>query len=365
MCVCVLILGCYVTNKLYATQKQNSDIGPEHTINNVLVGPFRYDYSRATIDIPLKIILNKEKLQEWKNEFREGLLNDIFSLPAEKWYSPVLNIQEVSGRTYSLYRVRYAASDGAYKDGGVLAIPKSLNPRKPMVVALHGHEEPVRGKPAVDNFMRKDWMHEMAAAGYIVFAPIAMEHQMGGAERKYGYPFAWVRRNDNAITSLLGSFKSQLPHKGLVVMGLSSGGLNGYVLMAIRDDIIAGIFAGASGNLDFYRREYRIPSHPDCWDIYMLRSYLPVLALLAPRPVMFLDGIEDPFYPKAERLQPQKDFSGTTRGVLTEEYAGGLMLLRQHWGGEGGPCFAQHDGGHELIADMALRFMQGERSFCQ
>lgn len=246
--------------------------------------------------------------------------------------------------------------------GGILALPERIDPARPIVVAIHGHEEKEWARQPTPLFLERKWPLESAKAGYVVWAPVSMYHQapIAEASRLHGFPITWAKIVSDGLDRMNREVFRDIGHRGLAVAGMSSGGQIGYVLMAYRPDMRAGIFAGTTLPLEFTRREYHVKAHPDCSDIPQVNAFTTIQALIAPRPVQFQDGRQDPAWPDGKPFPRLPWFGGTHRDVLSDEFAGQQLILRSVWRTLGGGDMEEHlhAGGHEFDAPAAIAFLR-------
>ncbi|WP_460033550.1 dienelactone hydrolase family protein [Megalodesulfovibrio paquesii] len=336
-------------------------------------GPFPYDYSQAVYELSFEAILQGQPgYTAWRELFLpkyRALVSEIPLPPIEAVHLGDANAT-VEGASYVLHEVALPMRNGTLPYGGLLAVPRTVHPERPVVLALHGHEEYAWGRLPYSNFLEHRWMHALAEAGYVVFAPISMYHkEIADIAEQYSYPLTWTRLASDTLDAIADPVLAAIPHQGLAVAGLSAGGTIGYCLMAYRQDISRGVFAGALQSLEFLRREYRIAGHPNCWDIPQLRSYSAIQALIAPRPVMFQMGRQDPFFAGPAPMQATSAFSGSTRPVMATEIAADIAVLKRIWRVHDGVaentlCLRLHEGGHVLEPDTAMLFLQDTREMC-
>jgi hypothetical protein len=315
--------------------------------------------------VPLAAMLgDKRQFQTWSSQFRNKLVALVNATPN---LSPVgnseVNKRIVDGVRVTTLKFEYPAHSILYgrPGGGVLAVPTVIDPEKPIVVAIHGHEHSPWGDYPTALLTDGHWPYAMVKRGYIVWSPVSMYHEeILNAARSVGYIPVWTQIISEGLDYASSRQFAALPHSGYAVLGLSSGGHIAFTLMAVRPDIRAGVFAGADQELQFLRDTYRVKNHPDCWDIPAIASYTTIQALIAPRPIQFQIGQRDPFFPDGKPLAPNgASFSGTPRGVLSDEAAGHILILRSIWRLMGGPEVAYdiHAGGHELDSRAALEFL--------
>ncbi|MBN8761208.1 MAG: hypothetical protein BGO61_01765 [Thiobacillus sp. 65-69] len=342
-----------------------------------LITVFACSANAATLaeEVPLDSINNKLLFDQWKARFEPLFRKRIDdATPGAIASITVANTKKRAG--YTLYTISTTHvpnyNMGGQADGGVLAVPNVVDPRKPMIIAIHGHEENPWGTWAPHLFGAGKWPLALVKAGYIVWLPVSMTHApfshithaLGGIGNGkgdvYGYIPIWVAMVSRGLDALP-KVMPNLKHKGYAVFGVSAGALVGYTLMAYRPDIRAGVFAGGQQPLDFYRREYAAMVHERCWDFPGITSFTQVKALIAPRPVQFQLGRQDPWWPDQVPFPPQpKWFPGTSRDVLVDEIAGQLLLLKAIWKTNGNGIVEQylHDGGHALIPSAGMAFIK-------
>jgi hypothetical protein len=315
--------------------------------------------------VPLAAVLgDKRQFQTWSAQFRKKLAALVNATPG---LSPVGNSEAdqrvVDGVRITTLKFEYPVHSILYDrpGGGVLAVPPVIDPEKPLVIAIHGHEHSPWGDYPTALFTDGQWPYAVVKRGYIVWAPVSMYHEeILNAARSVGYIPVWTQIISEGLDYAASRQFAALPYSGYAVLGLSSGGHIAFTLMAVRPDIRAGVFAGADQELQFLRDTYRVKNHPDCWDVPAIASYTTIQALIAPRPIQFQIGRRDPFFADGKPLPPNgTSFSGTTRGVLSDESAGHILILRSIWRLMGGPEVAYdiHAGGHELDSQAALEFL--------
>jgi hypothetical protein len=331
----------------------------------VAVDPGRV-LAETRAEVPLEAILgNREAFGHWVASFRQAYRSAIDGIDGLRPVgAEVLGSRRIAEGLLVTVGLRYSPESPLLgrTAGGVLAIPDSIDQTRPLAIALHGHEHGQWGSHPDGLFAEGQWPAALVNHGYVVWAPVSMRHSdIGPLARAHGFTSVWVKEISDGLDAVLRADIVSVPKSGMVVLGVSAGGVTGFSLMAYRDDIQAGVFAGAQAPLGFLRDEYRIKGHPDCWEMPMITSYTAVQALIAPRRVQFQLGRHDPFFPDGEAFAPQGDwFPGTPRDVTTDEIGGQLLVLKSLWaleGGEGRVSQHLHDGGHEMDIDAALAFL--------
>ncbi|WMW65534.1 hypothetical protein [Nitratidesulfovibrio liaohensis] len=321
-----------------------------------------YDYGELKFDVPIDALaMGKDSFVVWQKNFKSQYHNMV----SNSWpWSPELKEVRLleDNEKYKKFQIDigYEKSCPLFNSssGGILAIPKVIDSSKPIIIAIHGHERSTWGKHPLDMLDEGQWAKTLVDNGYIVFCPVSMHHEkIKEYGSKSGYLVVWTKIISDYIDCLKNEWTKH-PHNGFAVVGLSAGGQISYFLMAYRDDIQKGFFAGANQPLEFMRREYRAKGHPECWDVPAIASYTAIYSLLPPRSVRFYLGKKDPFYPNMEKFPVYPWFDGTKRDVTTDEIYGNFLLLKEMYKIRGGDIdLIIHDGGHELNGQVAADFL--------
>jgi len=324
-------------------------------------------------EVPLGALDNATLFQQWVSRFRPLFIqrmND--AQPGAITSFQIVATEQRTG--FKLYTVAATHASGfnmgGQIDGGVLAVPDVVDPTKPIAVAIHGHEETPWGTYPTFLF-NGEWALDLVNAGFITWAPVSMIHKpfsnityaLGGIGNDkgdvYGYIPIWAKMMSDGIDKL-DSLGLGLQHNGYAALGVSGGAQIAFTLMAYRQDVRVGVFAGGQQPLDFYRREYATMQHERCWDIPGITSFTQIKALIAPRPIEFQLGRQDPWWPDQTPFPPQQPwFQGSSRDVLVDEIAGQLLILKEIWQTMGGGVVKQylHDEGHQMMPAEAIAFI--------
>lgn len=334
-------------------------------------------------EVPLRAVYDVALFDAWATRFRAAFNQRMDAAQPGAIVTTTL-VSTAVRAGYKLYKISttHAAgfNMGGQADGGLLAVPDTIDPEKPIAVAIHGHEMAPWATPPTFMFDTGAWGLSLVNAGYIVWAPVSMIHApfshityaMGGIGNnkgnEYGYVPIWTRMisdNIDAMLTLTESHAIVIPHVGLAALGLSGGAHIAFNLMAYRTDVKAGVFAGGQQPLDWYRREYASMQHERCWDYPGLTSFTQVKALIAPRPIQFQLGETDSWWPNQVPFAPQPFWpTGSTRDVMVGEVSGPMLILQKIWGLKGGGVVEQHlhSGGHVMDVAAAIVFLSDNQN---
>ncbi len=264
---------------------------------------------------------------------------------------------------YDLLKVtaEYAADHplNGHNIGALVARPTAVDPRKPLIIALHGHEIGHRGDPPVKLWEENWWPTKLARAGYVVITPSHLPYtQLGSLYVDHDYHAVWTRLVWDLVTATLNAPSAIPPYEGMAVAGLSSGGTTGALLLAWRPEVRQGVLAGSLLPLEFLRQNYRWTGQPNSWDLRNVYSYLPYYLLFADQRVQWQMGKKDDFFPGTGPIAPAPAFPGTDRDVMTSEPLGDFLSMREAASKLGGHAeLFIHDEGHVFRASAAVRFL--------
>jgi len=195
---------------------------------------WRWDYAEQRIDLTHQAIFgSKNDFKTWAEKARPFFLNKFVSVPV---LTPAV---KPGGKivTKPGYSIRnYVSVEG----DSLLAVPNVIDPTKPIVIALHGHEIDHRGDAPWKLF--DTWAGQFATEGYVVWAPSHLWYdRVGGKVHPKGsrvaewdddwhhrvgsvdYPIEWAKRVSVLLDSAMDTFP---PHSRLAIVGLSAGGVD-------------------------------------------------------------------------------------------------------------------------------------------
>lgn len=318
------------------------------------------------IDIPMEAFNNEQVFDNWRADFEPAWRARIVAArPGAITSFTITQTQPVTGGTFYYVSAIHAGgfNMGGQLDGGILAVPATMDPNKPLAVAIHGHEMPMAVYPT-GMLAPGAWGRALFEAGYITWVPVSMQHApfshityaLGGIGNGkgdvYGYVPIWTAMVNDGIDALP-SLGLNLQYNRIAALGLSGGAHVAFNLMAYREDVRVGVFAGAQQPLHYHRQYYSTMTHERCWNTPGLVSHTQVKALIAPRPIQFQLGELDGFYP--DGVPPVNG----ARDVNDDEIVGPMLMLEKLWALKGGGDVEQftHQGGHVMDATAALAFL--------
>lgn len=320
--------------------------------------PWLWQYTTPSYDLTYDAVVEGgATFDTWRSGFKleyKGMIeNNAMSLP-----SPAIVGAPQQRTGYTLKEIGFPFPS-APTFGTLLAVPDVIDPNKPVIIAIHGHELPERGTTPWNMFNAGYWPEKWAQAGYVVFAPSHLWYSQLAYYQNLGnsHHTTWVMM----LSRLLDAVQPFLPaHDGMVATGLSSGAVSASFLMAYRDDISKGVFAGSLIGLTFLRENYRIAGQPNNWDMKHLFDYTPIYALMSPKPVQWQIGRADTFFPRTAPVAPVSSyFPGLPRPVSTQDFLGEWLLIKRLWEIKGGtPDLYVHGAGHIFDFDAAKTFVE-------
>lgn len=319
---------------------------------------YDWDYQDSEVAIPLDI-LNPAVRREWI-QHNKDVIAALTSVPLP---TPIdlISRRISTGPSVYEFRLEFSQDDIFSGDhvGGVLALPEYPDETRPLVIAIHGHEEPHRGDPPTSLFAERHWMRQLVDAGFAVWAPSHLLYEQA-TERysEYGFHAVWTQ-----FILIATKYAEPLfpPHAGYSIAGVSSGGVSGAMLLSRLDDVQCAVFAASTVPLEYLRRNYRSKNGINQWDVQGVYSYLPFFLYGRTPVIEFQIGRTDPFFPNGTALAPHGGFRGTPRDVLTEEILGPFLILKavreQH---ERQTYLHIHARGHEMDTEQLLARMRSE-----
>lgn len=263
----------------------------------------------------------KSDFASWKCRTRNGLVEILGGLSKEKVILKPKIIESVDKGDYIRKKVIFQCDEKVLVSSYLL-FPKRINSPSPAVLALHGHG---RGKDDVlgifENDESKKWIqehnydyaHQLAKKGYVVLAPDARgfgERAEGSEKGCYipgvvslllGKPIVGLRVWDDMRALDYLSSLPEVDANRIGCVGLSEGGKRTLYLAALDDRVKVAVISGYFCTLKSVIEDWK---KLEGWDICNwvpgLLTYLDypdIAALIAPRPLLFENGRNDPLYP--------------------------------------------------------------------
>jgi hypothetical protein len=327
---------------------------------------FDWNYNNAgMIEPPLEVMLgDAAALEAWIAANRAALIAPIEAAPVPAPTSVWDGLWQTMPGGYNLLQVRHTYAPGTllYNKviGSFIGKPLVVDPDKPLIIALHGHEVAHRGEPPAKLWLDHWWPEALVQAGYVVMTPPHLPYdQLGSLAGAHDYHAVWTKFVWDSVIASLAPPSGMPAFNGMVVAGLSSGGTTASLLMGWKPEISKGVFAGSLLPMEFLRQNYRILGHPDSWNLRNVYSYLPYYLLCADRAAQWQLGKADPFFPDKTAMAPQGSwFPGTDRDVMVTEILGEFPPMQSAAAKRGGRAeLLIHSGGHDFRVPEALAFL--------
>ena len=335
--------------------------------------PITAGFAALADDIQPAFAWNAKTLAEhaaWRLQARQRMLELLGRMPSPvKGETNLLEVKEFDDFTRRLIEIK---TTGDYWAPVYLYIPHDLKKPRPAVVCLHGHSGIVPYLGEGDESQRKAsreknlaYAAHIASLGYVSAAIVVR-----GWNQTAGYQdpgVGHVRRSCRQVTMntlLLGmtpqglrcwdamrviDYLESLPEvnrEKIGVAGLSGGGTLCSYLPILDERVKLAMIAGAFSS---YRESIYAMPHCICNCLPgVMESFemSDVIALHAPRPVLLINGIEDPIFPIGParggfaKLQQVYEVAGAAGSIEADFFDGGHMwsnakvapFLEKHFG---------------------------------
>ena len=320
-----------------------------------------YNYKDAKIRLPYNLLFGELSYSEWLEKEKSNLLSVLKIstniLPKPKWHkTDKLEKDNIEISTYLLKYPKGIISD----HGFFLARPK-LKKVKGLVIAIHGHEEPYRGNLPEKMLDENHWSTRFINSGYIVLIPShvfyeSIKHLVSNKAHHY----VWTRFISDSLEIAVKELNQLIP---VYAAGVSSGCTTAMLLTIIEERIKAFSGGGCTAPLSFLRQFYRIPNHPNQWDLPEFEDELPVLALGAHKHFQFQIGEKDVLFPDGEQWITSSGETIAQRDILVSELAGIFLASKEIFrkASRGGQIIlTKHQLGHTLDPQKSIEFFQGK-----
>lgn len=320
--------------------------------------PWLWPHTTPSFDLTVDAVLNGgADFDTWRAGFNPIFKAMVDNVPISASTTPVVGAP-VQRTGYNLRQI-IGKFPGGPDIPTLLAVPDVIDPTKPIIIAIHGHEIPERGTVPASMFNPGYWPEKWAQAGYVVWVPSHLWYTQLAPQIAAGHShhIVWTKMLSRVLDASIPYFPG---HNGMVATGLSSGGVGASFLMAYRSDIDKGVFAGSLISLDYMRENYRIQGHPNQYDVKQIFDYAPIYALIAPKPAQWQMGRQDTFFPKTTAVGPSGTaFPGLPRPVSAQDFMGEWLLMKRVWEIKGGtPDLYVHSGGHIFDFPAAKTFVE-------
>ena len=330
---------------------------------------FRQTFLSRSPQHTVRLALSKKMdWPAWRSVMKEHLIDSMgrgaLATPLDVEYK---RIMEIDG--CPLIKMQYTSEPGLRTPAYIL-LPKGYASGDPAVIAIHGHGYGVRdilgldpaGKlRSGDAGYQKNFGLELARCGFAVIAPelfgfgdlrLQQDIDSGDPHRSsctplsmmlssYGRTMAGVRAYQ-CERAFQAAEAAQLIRGGRVgCMGISGGGLVAMLLSALDERLEAVVISGYG--CSFADSIFAVDH---CVDNYLpgLSRYAEmqdVMALIAPTPMLWESGSEDPIFPQWAAIKSAD-------------------ILRRVYAAQGAPDDFVHDtfeGEHEISGRMAYDFL--------
>lgn len=326
-----------------------------------------YRYTKNLIDVSYDVIFGeKDDFLNWHAETVQFLKSELERVDIShplgiKWGEE----QVVGGFRVREYLLQFQ-NDNPLCDsliGGALYFPKSVTPSSEIICFIHGH-----GMASVGNrtilFNESGPVREFVNEGYIVWAPDNVFHdELMKLYIDHDFPIMWAKVIFMSMKHVVDYISCFIVKGGMHLVGVAAGGHTALVLQAVTSSFLTFSSSGSFFPLDLLRRDYRISNHPNCFDFRNFVSYLPLFLLCILSPLNVQMGANDPLW-IGRAIDPIADwFSGTKRGVFSEEIVGNILILRKissmYYNDNSMFNFTLHQGGHtDFCVKDAINFMK-------
>lgn len=294
----------------------------------------------------------RDALTAWQPDARDRLRRSlgVLALPLDAFPPAVQDVARFEGEGYVRREITWVAEPGL-RTRGFLFEPTTPGPH-PAVLFLHGHSfGGYRAAAGVDAWT--DDEHDagatrLAEAGYVVLAPGMRTFEPGADDRDHIHfnaiarlrgatPIAFFTTDALRALDLLAA-QPTVDADRLGVTGFSVGGLLALLTGGLDERVQATVVQGFLGSYagDLMRSfhcacQFSIPLGID-YDVSDLA------ALVAPRTLLFVGGVNDPEMPIEEQR--------AAHAVITEHY--------QTLGAPDATALEEHPGRHEYVPDAAI-----------
>lgn len=320
-----------------------------------------YDYKYAKNRLPYDLLFGDLSYSDWLKKEKTSLLSILKVstniLPKPKWQKKY-DFKKGDLRI-STYLLRYPS--GIISEHGFFLARPTLKKIKGLVVAIHGHEEPYRGNLPEEMLKENHWSAQFIDSGYIVLIPShvfykSIRHLVNNKAHHY----VWTRFVADSLEIALKELNKPIP---IYAAGVSSGCTTAMLLTIIEEKVKAFSGGACTAPLSFLRQFYRIPNHPNQWDLPEFEDELPLLALGAHKHFQFQIGEKDILFPKGEEWITPSGQIVAKRDILVSELAGiflGSKKIFEKASLGGQIILTKHQFGHTINPQKSIEFFKGK-----
>ncbi len=354
----IIILAMVVYSSLIS-QSNDKSVASKSGLKESL--EINYDYKHAKIRLPYNLLFGELSYSEWLRKEKANLLSVLKIptkiLPKPKWHKT--NNFKKDNIEITTYMLKYPK--GIISDHGFFLARPTLKKIKGLVVAIHGHEEPYRGNLPEKMLDDNHWSTQFIDSGYIVLIPSHVFYEsIKQLVNNQAHHYVWTRFISDSLEIAVKELNKFIP---VYAAGVSSGCTTAMLLAIIEERIKAFSGGGCTAPLSFLRQFYRIPNHPNQWDLPEFEDELPVLALGAHKHFQFQIGEKDILFPDGEEWITSSGETITQRDILVSELAGIFLASKEIFrkaslGGQ--IVLTRHQFGHTLDPQKSIDFFKGK-----
>lgn len=320
-----------------------------------------YNYKDVKIRLPYNLLFGELSYSEWLKKEKSNILSVLKIstniLPKPKWHKT--GTFEKDNSEISTYLLKYPK--GIISDHGFFLARPTLKKVKGLVVAIHGHEEPYRGNLPEKMLDENHWSTQFLDSGYIVLIPSHVFYEsIRQLVSDKAHHYVWTRFISDSLEIAVKELKQLIP---IYATGVSSGCTTAMLLTIIEEKIKAFSGGACTAPLSFLRQFYRIPNHPNQWDLPEFEDELPILALGAQKHFQFQIGEKDILFPDGEEWITPSGDTIAQRDILVSELAGIFLASKEIFkkASLGGEIYlTKHQLGHTLDPQKSIEFFEGK-----
>ncbi len=295
---------------------------------------------------------------DWQEQYRDSLIHTLMggSLP-DRIPGDVEIEYEEEYENFRLISFSYKSKKNR-RNKALLSLPYGRK-KAPLLVGLHGHESSwgEADSAAFREGHIDDFCAYFANRGWAVLQPATMDHQLQYSSWTLQGEWTWDAMTAMDVCTTYPSVNMDR----VAVCGLSTGGHLAMNLLALDPRVKTGVVVCILSTWNHYEKRFRIPPHCDCGISHQLAPVMEQCdwaALAAPKPVLFLHGLQDAsFCPGAD--EALLDLEWNTGILPLEEYEAMFVEISRAYemSGDGGKVSTlYHDGPHSVDNEAAFEW---------